>query len=331
MIIDKVIYVESPLQFMSSFDYLSKNKNSVILYRKSQPGLEKTISFSCFQNISYPIISFFSLKLLLKLFFSKESKTIGFGYLPSIYSLLLSLVFKNSKLVMFDDGTYSTWVDKSDFVDGNVRFKAIRKKLMLSILQKRKIHRYSMMKHKIERKYHKITRWEFSDITEYFKELHIPNEINELLKNKDMLFFVESDLSTWVDSNVEKDIYKRIVKYCSKNNLSLCILCHRLSKTDRIKKLIGDNVDLSIQKLGYSVELFYISLKKIHSKNKIEFGFTFTSAFSTAPIFLKNEKLNLFKIHRDNFFDDKLKGVDIFYEQIQKDSLRYPNINIIST
>lgn len=316
---------------MSSFDYLSKNKNLIILYRKSQPGLEKTISFSCFQNISHPILSIFSLKLLLKLFFSKDTKTVGFGYLPSIYSLLLTLVFKNSKLVMFDDGTYSTWVDKSDFVDGNVRFKAIRRKLMLSILQKREIHRYSMMKHKIERKYHKITRWEFSDINMYFKDLHMPNKINEILKKKDTLFFVESDLSTWVDSSVEKDIYKKIVKYCSENNLFLCILCHRLTKIDRIKKLIGDKIDLSIFKLGYSVELFYISLKKIHLENKIEFGFTFTSALSTAPIFLKNEKLNLFKIHRDNFYEDKLKGVDIFYEQIQKDSLRYPNMNIINT
>ena len=38
---------------------------------------------------------------------------------------------------MFDDGTYSSWVDKSNFIDGNVRFKAIRKKLMLTILHKR--------------------------------------------------------------------------------------------------------------------------------------------------------------------------------------------------
>ena len=232
---------------------------------------------------------------------------------------------------MFDDGTYSSWVDKSNFIDGNVRFKAIRKKLMLTILHKREIHRYSMMRHKIDRNYHKITRWEFSDINMYFKNLDVPDEINEILKNKDTLFFIESGLSTWVDYSVERDAYKRIIKYCSDNNLYLCILCHRLSNIERIKKLLGDKIDSSILKLGYSVELFYISLNKIPLKNKIEFGFTFTSALSTAPIFLKNNKLNVFKIHRDNFYEDKLKGVDIFYQQVQKDSLSYPNMNIINT
>ena len=71
--IDKVIYVESPLQFMSSFDYIRSNKNIVILYRKSQPGLEKTISFSIFSKYYISNNLNFLFKVIIKAFFFKKT------------------------------------------------------------------------------------------------------------------------------------------------------------------------------------------------------------------------------------------------------------------
>lgn len=328
--IDTIIYVESPLQFLSSLDYLKKEKQVIVFFRDSQPGLRKTISLSSFSKNAYPIKSLRSIKLIFKLWKSGSIKNIGFGYLPSVFSLLFVYFFYKSDLIMFDDGTYSVVIDQSNLVEGNVRFKHLRKYLMNSILNKRKLSRYTMMSHEIKRKYERIIKWNFTSISQYFNNLEMPATIQNLLKTKkNIIFYAESSLSDWVEDGYEKKAYESIISYSKKHNMHICIIPHRLSKTNEISELMDNYKDYSIIRLGFSIELLYIGLINSFRGNRIEFAYIFTSAFTLAPLFIRNLPLNLFRIESRNFYDAKRQMANIFYDQSIIDSQNYDNINII--
>ena len=331
--INTIIYVESPLQFLSSLDYLNKEKQVIIFFRDSQPGLRKTISLSNFSKNAYPIKSPTSAKLIFKLWKSGSIKYIGFGYLPSVFSLFFVYFFYKSDLIMFDDGTYSAVVDQSNLVESNVRFKRLRKYIMDSVLNKRKISRYTMMNHEIKREYDGIIKWNFASIPQHFNNLELPETIQNLLEiKKNIIFYAESSLSDWVEDKYEKKAYESIISYSKKHNMHICIIPHRLSKTNEISELMNDFKDYSIIRLGFSLELFYIEIELLNSfrGNKIEFAYIFTTAFTLAPFFIKNLPLNLFRIESENFYDAKRPIANIFYDQSIIDSQKYKNINIIN-
>lgn len=325
-----IIYIESPLQFISSLDYLNKEKQVIIFYRDSQPGLRKTISLSNLNKNAYPIKSLSSIKLILKLWKSGLVKNIGFGYLPSVFSICFVYFFYKSDLIMFDDGTYSAVVDQSDLVEGNVRFKCLRKYLMNSILNKRKILRYTMMNHEIKRKYERIVKWNCESIPQYYDNFELPEDIQNLLKiKKNIIFYVESPLSDWVKDGYEKKAYESIINYSKKHNMHICIVPHRLAKTNEIIELMDNYKDYSIIRLGLAMELLYVGLINSFRGNRLEFAYIFTTAFTLAPLFIKNSRLNLFRIEPINFYDDKRQMANIFYNQSTIDSQTYKNINII--
>jgi len=305
-----IIYVESPLQFFSSISFLRKNyKESLLLYYKKDNQLESLIENS---NFSINYIKF-TLPNIIKLIFQSiiiyRIKVVGVGDLRSTRSLFSILFFGKSKLLLFDDGNYSSNLDQNGDYKINLGYANIKSSYIKYILNRYRIHRYTIFNHTIKRPYAKIVK---SNSSKTLKFINIDNNkdgLSHFNSNSKTFFYIESNLDGWTENSTEQKVYNIINEYCNDNEYDLVILAHRLTPIKRIKEFTREFTNIKCVKLNVPVELFLI----LNDHNNFIFGFSITSALHTGTELINNSKIINIKIPQKYIFNQFKEVADNHY------------------
>ena len=323
-----IIYVESPLQFLSSISFLSKNHNKcMLLYYGKDKQLYALIDKSKFSNIMLRYTLSNLIRIVLKNFLTKKIKSVGIGDLRSTRSLLLFFFIGKDRLCLFDDGNYSSSLDQNGSPKNHMRY-ALFKASFISKILNNKIFRYTIFKHEINRKYDKIIRFEAKSAIEFINFDEVENELPIFDKNKKTLFYIESSLYGWVEKKIEQKIYDILNEYCIQEKINLVVLAHRLTPLSEIENFTKKFKKVRCIKLKFPVELFFT----INDDKNFKFAFGITTALHTANSFLRNSELINLKIPQ-KYFKNKFKEIvqnhySRFYSHTQKNNLRFREMNI---
>ena len=322
-----IIYIESPLQLLSASNYLSKNPKSVVIYRSSQPQLEKLVQMSSFASRSIKIVSIASIALIIRGVLRQNVQQLGFGDIRSTVSVLLNSIFRDADLLMFDDGAYSASVDDGGDPVFNSGYSRLKSKAIRRVFSTRHLSRHTILNQKISRSYAEVERSKLSDALRVFDTQNYFCGIPEIADSKirKTFIYVESSLDGWTSLGTEKALYKRLGAYCDINQMQLLVVAHRLSTEERILSLMPAGSDAKVIKLGIPIEFLFLEYGASH----VTFGFCFTSATLIALELISNVKLAVFKIDEELIFKNKKPIWASYFESLHDHSILNKNLEII--
>lgn len=326
-----VIYLESPLQLISSSKFISNTDNCFLIYRKTNIQLENLVkNFKNIENVKLIKVEniFIAFIEILNIKFFYKVDSLGLGDIRSFYSMLFMSLLKRNKTVLFDDGGYSKYLDQQNEPLLNASFQSIKSIYIKKFLKNKFLYRETLYKHKIYRKYYSVVRNDLNLSLSNF-EINQKNALQNLkVKNQPTFYYIESSLEGWVSDKIESEIYLSLQKFCIERELRLVIIGHRKMSMERIKKLTSLISNYDVIKIDYPIEFYLTYIDK--SVNFI--GFTITTAIFSALEIISSANILQVKINDNNFYSQYLNYSSNFYNEVEIDiknsTLKYEEIII---
>ncbi len=306
-----IYYLESPLQILSSTEYLNNKKNKhIYLFNKSNQtkNISKNFQKNSKKKEANNLLFYFFSLIHKRIFYKVEN--IGMGDIRSFRGILLALIFSRSDIVLFDDGTFSIFFDRGGSYRQNLKYGWLKSFFIERIIKQRNIIRVTTFEHHIDRNYKSIIR---NNLKNAIKILSL-NAQNEKELDSRTLYYIESSLEGWVSFEYERSIYEFLDNYCKEHMMKLKVLLHRNTDKKFFEKLIH-GISLDVYQLDYPVEIFFVN----NDHKNSNFAFCLTTASITAMMTLEESKvicinpdLNSFNPKFRDFAKKYFKDIETF-------------------